>query len=153
MEIITGRKALDDTVPDERAHLVSWFRRVLINKENIPKVIDETLNPDEETLASIYRVAELAGHCTTREPHQRPDMGHAVNVLGPLVEQWRPTSQEEEEGFGIDFDMSLPQALQRWQADEGSSMMFNDASYSQSQSSIPSKPSGFADTFTSNDCR
>ncbi|KAK7379624.1 hypothetical protein VNO80_05088 [Phaseolus coccineus] len=152
MELITGRRALDDTVPDERSHLVSWFRRVLINKENIPKAIDQTLDPDEETMESIYKVAELAGHCTAREPYQRPDMGHAVNVLVPLVEQWKPTSHEEEEGYGIDVHMSLPQALQRWQANEGTSTMF-DMSTSQTQSSIPAKPSGFADSFDSMDCR
>nr|KYP57000.1 putative receptor protein kinase TMK1 [Cajanus cajan] len=152
MELITGRRALDDTVPDERSHLVSWFRRVLINKENIPKAIDQTLDPDEETMESIYKVAELAGHCTAREPYQRPDMGHAVNVLVPLVEQWKPTSHEEEEGYGIDLHMSLPQALRRWQANEGTSTMF-DMSISQTQSSIPAKPSGFADSFDSMDCR
>ncbi|KAF9662951.1 hypothetical protein SADUNF_Sadunf18G0107600 [Salix dunnii] len=150
MEVMTGRKALDDTVPDERAHLVTWFRRVLVNKDNLPKAIDQTLNPDEETFVSIFKVAELAGHCTAREPHQRPDMGHAVNILGPLVEQWKPTNHEEEGDSGIDLHMSLPQFLQRWQADEGTSTMFNDVSYSQSQSSIPG---GFSDSFTSNDCR
>ncbi|PSS23927.1 Receptor-like kinase [Actinidia chinensis var. chinensis] len=153
MEIVTGRKALDETVPDERSHLVTWFRRVLINKENIRKAIDQTLDPDEETFESICKVAELAGHCTAREPFQRPDMGHAVNVLGPLVEQWKPTSHEEEESYGVNLHLSLPQALQRWQADEGTSTMFNGLSYSQTQSSIPSKPSGFADTFDSMDCR
>ncbi|KAF8016319.1 hypothetical protein BT93_H1737 [Corymbia citriodora subsp. variegata] len=153
MEIITGRKALDDTMPDERAHLVTWFRRVLINKENIPKAIDQTLNPDEETLDSIIKVAELAGHCTAREPFQRPDMGHAVNILGPLVEQWKPTSHEEEESSGINLHMSLPQALQRWQADEGTSSMFNTMSFSNTQSSIPPKPSTFPDSFSSTDCR
>ncbi|XP_061373026.1 receptor-like kinase TMK4 [Gastrolobium bilobum] len=153
MELITGRRALDDTVPDERSHLVTWFRRVLINKENIPKAIDQTLNPDEETMESIYKVAELAGHCTAREPYPRPDMGHAVNVLSPLVEQWKPTNHEEEDTYGINLQMSLPQALQRWQANEGTSTMFNDMSFSQTQSSIASKPSGFADSFDSMDCR
>lgn len=154
MEIITGRKALDETMPDERSHLVTWFRRVLINKESLRKAIDSTLDPDDETYESISKVAELAGHCTAREPFQRPDMGHAVNVLGPLVEQWKPTTSEDDDGYGIiDLDMSLPQALQRWQADEGTSRMFDDFSISHSQSSIPSKPSGFADTFSSTDCR
>lgn len=154
MEIITGRKALDETMPDERSHLVTWFRRVLINKDNIRKAIDSTLeHDDDETYESICRVSELAGHCTAREPHQRPDMGHAVNVLSPLVEQWKPSTHEEEESYGIDLHMSLPQALQRWQADEGTSRMFDDFSISQTQSSIPSKPSGFADTFSSTDCR
>ncbi|KAF8047699.1 hypothetical protein N665_2863s0003 [Sinapis alba] len=156
MEMITGRKALDDSLPDERSHLVTWFRRILINKENIPKAIDQTLEQDEETLESIHRVAELAGHCTAREPQQRPDMGHAVNVLGPLVEKWKPSCQEEEESFGIDVNnMSLPQALQRWQQSEGTStsMFHGDFSYSQTQSSIPPKPSGFPNTFDSADGR
>ncbi|KAL2469461.1 Leucine-rich repeat protein kinase family protein [Abeliophyllum distichum] len=152
MEIITGRKALDETMPDERSHLVTWFRRVLIHKDSLHKAIDPILDPDDETYESLCKVAELAGHCTAREPFQRPDMGHAVNVLGPLVEQWKPSRQEEEED-GIDLHLSLPQALQRWQADEGTSRMFDDFSYSQTQSSIPSKPSGFADTFSSTDCR
>lgn len=152
MELMSGRKALDETMPDERSHLVSWFRRVLVNKENIPKSIDQTLDPDEETMESIYKVAELAGHCTAREPYQRPDMGHAVNILGPLVEQWKPTThEEEEENSGINLHMNLSQAVERWQADEGTSRMFDDLSYT--QSSIPSKPSGFADSFDSMDCR
>ncbi|CAA0383470.1 unnamed protein product [Arabidopsis thaliana] len=155
MEILTGRKALDDSLPDERSHLVTWFRRILINKENIPKALDQTLEADEETMESIYRVAELAGHCTAREPQQRPDMGHAVNVLGPLVEKWKPSCQEEEESFGIDVNMSLPQALQRWQNEgtSSSTMFHGDFSYSQTQSSIPPKASGFPNTFDSADGR
>ncbi|KAK6914364.1 Leucine-rich repeat [Dillenia turbinata] len=153
MELITGRKALDDTLPDERSHLVTWFRRVLINKDNIRKAIDQTLDPDEETYECICKVSELAGHCTAREPSQRPDMGHAVNILGPLVEQWKPTRHDEVESYGIDLHMSLPQALQRWQADEGTSTMVSDYFNCNSQSSIPTKPSGLADTFDSMDCR
>lgn len=149
MELITGRKALDDTVPDERSHLVTWFRRVLVNKENIPKAIDEALQPaDEEMLNSICRVAELGGHCTAREPFQRPDMGHAVNILSPLVEQWKPSTHEEDEN--IDFHMSLSQELRRWQANEGTSTMYG-GSYTDTQSSIPPQPSGY--TFKSEDCR
>ncbi|KAL9162190.1 hypothetical protein ABFS82_07G073000 [Erythranthe guttata] len=152
MEIITGRKALDETMPDERSHLVTWFRRVLINKDNLRKSIDSLLDPDEETYESICKVAELAGHCTAREPFQRPEMGHAVNVLGPLVEQWKPSKPEEDDG-GIDLHMSLPQALRRWQADEGTSRMFDDLSFSQSHSSIPSRPTGFSETFSSTNGR
>ncbi|KAK8703653.1 hypothetical protein V6N13_047303 [Hibiscus sabdariffa] len=154
MEIITGRQALDVTLPDEKSHLVTWFRRVLINKDNIPKVVDETINcDDEETMEMIFKVAELAGHCTAREPYQRPDMGHAVNVLGPLVEQWKPSTQEDDGNSGVDLHMSLPQFLQKWQADEGTSTMFGDFSYSDTQSSIPAKPSGFSTTFSSSDGR
>nr|XP_023923589.1 receptor-like kinase TMK4 [Quercus suber] len=123
MQLITGRKAVDDTLPDENPHLVTWFCKILNNKERIPMAIDQTIYPDEETMESIYRVAELAGHCTTHRPYQRPNMAHVVNILSPLVKQWKPTCHKLEHKFptfhgvediyGFDQHMSLP--LQRWQ--------------------------------------
>ena len=129
MEIITGRKALDDSQPEENIHLVTWFRRMLSNKELLPTVIDSAIEVDNETLSSIITVAELAGHCTAREPYQRPDMSHVVNVLSSLVEVWKPTKQDVDDVYGINFDMSLPEALQKWQAFEGRSTLdFTDSS-------------------------
>lgn len=120
MELITGRKALDESLPEEQAQLVTWFRRVLITKESIRKSIDPNLETGkEEIFESICKVAELSGHCTAREPQQRPDMGHAVNILSPLVEQWRPAEMDgATDWVGIDVNMNLPQALQRWRAGE-----------------------------------
>ncbi|XP_031476007.1 receptor-like kinase TMK4 [Nymphaea colorata] len=145
MEMITGRKALDQSQPEESSHLVTWFRRILIgNKGDVSKAIDPTLNlDDEETFNSISVVAELAGHCTAREPHQRPDMGHAVSVLAPLVEQWKPSSRDEETSEGINYDIPLSVAIQRWQANEGSTSMMTQSFYrgttsvENTQSSIP----------------
>ncbi|CBI26796.3 unnamed protein product, partial [Vitis vinifera] len=138
MEIISGRRALDETQPEESMHLVTWFRRMQINKESFQKSIDQTIDLDEETLASISTVAELAGHCCAREPYQRPDMSHAVNVLSSLVELWKPADLDSEDMYGIDLDMTLPQALKN--ADN-------------TQTSIPTRPYGFAESFTSADGR
>ncbi|KAJ8530116.1 hypothetical protein K7X08_036951 [Anisodus acutangulus] len=157
MELITGRKALDESQPEESMHLVPWFRRMHINKETFRKAIDTTIDLDEETLASISTVAELAGHCCAREPHQRPDMGHAVNVLSSLAELWKPAEVDEDEIYGIDYDMTLPQAVKKWQALEGMSGIDGSSSYigssENTQTSIPTRPSGFADSFTSVDGR
>ncbi|KAJ1410546.1 Serine/threonine-protein kinase, active site [Sesbania bispinosa] len=158
MELITGRKALDETQPEDSMHLVTWFRRMYLNKDSFRKAIDPTIEINEETLASIHTVAELAGHCCAREPYQRPDMGHAVNVLSSLVELWKPTDQNSEDIYGIDLDMSLPQALKKWQAYEGASHMESSSSslppsLDNTQTSIPTRPYGFADSFTSADGR
>jgi len=123
MEIITGRKALDVSQLEENIHLVTWFRRMLLNRDSFQSMIDGTIEIDEETHASINTVAELAGHCSAREPYQRPDMGHVVNVLSSLVEVWKPTEHDVDDIYGINFDMTLPEALQRWQAFEGSSTL------------------------------
>lgn len=157
MEIISGRRALDETQPEESMHLVTWFRRMQINKESFQKSIDQTIDLDEETLASISTVAELAGHCCAREPYQRPDMSHAVNVLSSLVELWKPADLDSEDMYGIDLGMTLPQALKKWQAFEGSSQLDSSSSYIASadntQTSIPTRPYGFAESFTSADGR
>ncbi|XXG41475.1 hypothetical protein AAC387_Pa01g1925 [Persea americana] len=164
MEMVTGRKVLDESQPEERTHLVPWFRRVLINKDNIRKVVDPSLDPDEETFESILKVAELAGYCTSRESYQRPDMGHMVNILSPLVELWKPSSSREDEGSNNSPHTSLSQVLRQWQTNEGTfgegtSIMGGDPyhhrtiSLDATQTSIPSKPSGFADSFDSMDGR
>ncbi|KAG6475245.1 receptor protein kinase TMK1-like [Zingiber officinale] len=158
MEIITGRKALDENQPEESVHLVTWFRRMQLNKDTFRKAIDSTIHLDEETFASISTVAELAGHCCAREPHQRPDTGHAVNVLSSLAELWKPSILDSEDSYGIDLDMSLPQALKKWQAFDDSSRFDGAtssfvASLDNTQTSIPTRPPGFADSFTSADGR
>lgn len=156
MELITGRKALDESRPEDSMHLVTWFRRMQIDKESFRKSIDPMLDLDEESFASISTVADLAGHCTGRDPHLRPDMGHAVNVLSSLIELWKPADPDSEELYGIDLEMTLPQALKKWQAFEGDSQM-GSSSYSTSmdntQTSIPTRPSGFAESFRSGDGR
>ncbi|KAF2316681.1 hypothetical protein GH714_042022 [Hevea brasiliensis] len=156
MEMITGRKALDDTQPEDRLHLVTWFRRMHTNKDTFRKSIDPTIELDEETLASISTVAELAGHCTAREPYQRPDMGHVVNVLSSLVELWKPAEPDSDYLYGIDLEMTLPQALKKWQALEGSNLDSSSSlatSGDNTQTSIPTRPYGFAESFTSSDGR
>ncbi|GMY18010.1 receptor protein kinase TMK1-like [Fagus crenata] len=154
MELITGRKALDESQLEDSLHLVTWFRRMHLNKDTFLKAIDPTIDFDEETLASISTVAELAGYCTAREPYQRSDMGHAVNVLSSLVELWKLAEPEGEDIYGIDLDMPLPQALNKWQAFEGMSNLEESSSSflpseDNTQTSVPTWPSGFAESFTS----
>lgn len=161
MELITGRKALDETQPEESMHLVTWFKRMHINKDTFRKAVDPAINLEEdETLASISTVAELAGHCCAREPYQRPDMGHAVNVLSSLVELWKPAQLNFEDCYGIDLDMSLPQALKKWKDSEGTSQVDDSSSSSayvagmdNTQTSMVARPFGFAESFTSADGR
>ncbi|KAK8522771.1 hypothetical protein V6N13_115724 [Hibiscus sabdariffa] len=157
MELISGRKALDETQPEESIHLVTWFRRMCMNKDTFRKAIDTTIELDEETFASISTVSELAGHCSSREPYQRPDMSHVVNVLSSLAELWKPSEPDSDDMYGIDLELTLPQALKKWQAFEGNSNLDDSSSFLGStdttQTSIPCRPPGFADSFASTDAR
>ncbi|KAI7727125.1 hypothetical protein M8C21_008077 [Ambrosia artemisiifolia] len=118
MELITGRKALEETQPEDSVHLVQWFKKMHIKKATFRKAIDPCLEPylDETALASVTIVAELAGHCCARESWQRPNMSHVVRVLSSLTDLWKPTESDPDDIYGIDLETPLPQVVKRWQA-------------------------------------
>ncbi|KAK7396761.1 hypothetical protein VNO78_17919 [Psophocarpus tetragonolobus] len=151
MELLTGLMALDEDRPEESQYLAAWFWHIKSDKKKLMAAIDRVLDVKEETFESISIIAELAGHCTAREPSQRPDMGHAVNVLAPLVEKWKPFDDETEEYSGIDYSLPLNQMVKGWQEAEGKDLSYMDLD--DSKSSIPARPTGFADSFTSVDGR
>ncbi|KAK4799029.1 hypothetical protein SAY86_024394 [Trapa natans] len=151
MELLTGLMALDEDRPEETQYLVGYFWNIKSNEERLVAAIDPTIDRKEGTFKSILAVAELAGHCTSREPGQRPDMGHAVSVLSPLVEKWKPFDDEEEEYSGIDYSLPLKEMVRDWQEAESKDMSYMDLE--DSKGSIPARPTGFAESFTSTDAR
>lgn len=151
IELLTGMTALDEDRPEETRHLASWFYHIKSNREHLRNAIDKSLDVSDETFEEVCVVAELAGHCTAREPQQRPEMGHAVNVLAPLVEKWKPVKDDLDETMGIDLGQPLLQMVKGWQAADGTST--GSLSLDDSKGSIPARPAGFADSFTSADGR
>lgn len=151
MELLTGLMALDEDRPEESQYLVGYFWNIKSDKGKLMSAIDPVLEKKEETFESISIMAELAGHCTAREPSQRPDMSHAVNVLGPLVEKWKPFDDDTEEYSGIDYSLPLNQMVKDWQEAEGKDFSYIDLE--DSKGSIPARPMGFAESFTSTDAR
>ncbi|GAU17507.1 hypothetical protein TSUD_340510 [Trifolium subterraneum] len=151
MELLSGLMALDESRPEESQYLAAWFWNIKSDKKRLMAAIDPTLDINEETFESVAIIAELAGHCTAREPNQRPEMGHAVNVLAPLVEKWKPFDDDPDEYSGIDYSLPLNQMVKGWQEAEGKDTSYMDLE--DSKSSIPARPTGFADSFTSADGR
>ncbi|XP_027342460.1 receptor-like kinase TMK3 [Abrus precatorius] len=153
MELLTGLMALDESRPEESRYLAEWFWQIKVSKEKLMAAIDPALEATEETFETITIVAELAGHCTAREAHHRPDMSHAVNVLAALVEKWRPVNDELDYYSGIDYTQPLPQMLKIWKEAESKEFSYDGTSLEDSRSSIAARPIGFADSFTSADAR
>ncbi|KAG4982443.1 hypothetical protein AAZX31_10G077300 [Glycine max] len=151
MELLTGLMALDEDRPEETQYLASWFWHIKSDKEKLMSAIDPALDIKEEMFDVVSIIAELAGHCSAREPNQRPDMSHAVNVLSPLVQKWKPLDDETEEYSGIDYSLPLNQMVKDWQETEGKDLSYVDLQ--DSKSSIPARPTGFAESFTSVDGR
>ncbi|XP_028051197.1 receptor protein kinase TMK1-like [Camellia sinensis] len=101
MQLITGRKAVIEleTEQDEFIGIVSWFHKMRMKNNTFHMAIDPTIDLDEEVLASINTVAELASQCCANKPSHRPDMSHTVNVLSGLVQHWKPSTSHCDEVF------------------------------------------------------
>ncbi|KAF5765342.1 putative protein kinase RLK-Pelle-LRR-IX family [Helianthus annuus] len=104
MELITGRRARGTTLEEESVPLVKWFLQTYKDEVTFRKAVDPALDLDEETLACVSTVAELAAHCCASKPHKRPNMSQVVNVLSYLVDPWNMSEPEYE---GVDIDMNL----------------------------------------------
>ncbi|CAL9126022.1 unnamed protein product [Musa textilis] len=142
MELLTGMKALDETRPDESRYLASWFIKMKSSTEKLKSIIDPSLAITDEAFDAVCVMAELAGHCAARDPYQRPDMRHAVSVLAPLVEKWKPVD-DEQECPGTDVCQPLLHMVEDWQAADGGSSG-SSLSLDSSKASIPGRPVGFA---------
>ena len=152
MELLTGMMALDEARPEEQQYLAAWFWHIKCDRDKLCEALDPTLDLNKLDDDSVAAVAELAGHCTAREPGQRPDMGHAVSVLAQLVEKWTPLDHDySDEYSGIDYTLPLNQMVKGWQESEGRE--FSYVGLEDSKGSIPARPTGFADSFTSADGR
>lgn len=152
LELVTGLMVIDENRADEQQYLVSWFYNNKWGREMIKDAIDNQIDAsNEETFQSICKVVELLGHCTAREPSQRPEMGYSVGVLSSMVQKWKPGEHDPDEAFGIELSQPLLQMVKGWQdadCESSSSLNVND-----SKGSIPDKPAGFAEIFTSQEGR
>ncbi|RWW18326.1 hypothetical protein BHE74_00014696 [Ensete ventricosum] len=151
MELLTGMKALDESRPDESRYLASWFIKMKSSTEKLKSIIDPSLAITDEAFEAVLVMAELAGHCAARDLYQRPDMRHAVSVLAPLVERWKPVD-DEQECPGTDICQPLLHMVEDWQAADGGSSG-SSFTLDGSKASIPGRPVGFAVSMASADGR
>eukprot|EP00245_Coleochaete_scutata_P011114 TRINITY_DN405_c0_g1_i3.p1 TRINITY_DN405_c0_g1~~TRINITY_DN405_c0_g1_i3.p1 ORF type:complete len:1035 (-),score=168.02 TRINITY_DN405_c0_g1_i3:1143-4247(-) len=114
MELITGRKALDERQSEDDMHLVTWLVPMIRDRAKLRQVVDATLDmEDEESWDALCKVADLAAQCTLRDPHQRPQMDNCVGLLMPLVRVWQPDRLLDDDSEAIDPAIQAS-ALRPW---------------------------------------
>ncbi|MCD7467912.1 hypothetical protein HAX54_005615 [Datura stramonium] len=84
------KKALDETMPDERSHLVTWFRRVISAKTTFERLLTRHWILMMKHMRAYPRLLSWLAIALLGNLFSDTEMGHAVNVLGPLSRQWKP---------------------------------------------------------------
>ncbi|XP_019453065.1 PREDICTED: probable serine/threonine-protein kinase PBL26 isoform X3 [Lupinus angustifolius] len=83
LELITGRRAVDTTRPNDEQNLVSWAQPLFRDPKRFPDMADPLLNkqfPEKD----LNQVVAIAAMCLQEEPEARPLMSDVVTALSFL---------------------------------------------------------------------
>ncbi|AES61149.1 putative protein kinase RLK-Pelle-RLCK-VIIa-1 family [Medicago truncatula] len=83
LELITGRRAIDTSKPNEEQNLVSWAQPLFRDPKKFPDMADPLLNkqfPEKD----LNQAVAIAAMCLQEEPEARPLIGDVVTALSFL---------------------------------------------------------------------
>uniref|UniRef100_A0A0D9VYA7 Protein kinase domain-containing protein n=1 Tax=Leersia perrieri TaxID=77586 RepID=A0A0D9VYA7_9ORYZ len=83
LELLTGRKPVDHTMPKGQQSLVTWATPRL-SEDKVKQCVDPKLN-DEYPPKAVAKLAAVAALCVQYEADFRPNMTIVVKALQPLI--------------------------------------------------------------------
>ncbi|KAL0562227.1 hypothetical protein IC582_002679 [Cucumis melo] len=84
LELLTGRRAIDNSRPSREQNLVTWGRHLLKDNHKLEKIIDPRLEGEYSNEGS-KKLAALAHQCLSHHPKCRPSMSSVVKDLEAIV--------------------------------------------------------------------
>lgn len=86
LELITGRKAIDNTKPHGEQNLVAWARPLFKDRRKFPKMADPLLQ-GRFPMRGLYQALAVAAMCLQEQAATRPFIGDVVTALSYLASQ------------------------------------------------------------------
>ncbi|CAD6234999.1 unnamed protein product [Miscanthus lutarioriparius] len=86
LELITGRKAIDDTKIQGEQNLVAWARPLFKDRRKFPKMADPMLQ-GRFPMRGLYQALAVAAMCLQEQAATRPHIGDVVTALSYLASQ------------------------------------------------------------------
>ncbi|KAF8083278.1 hypothetical protein N665_0786s0022 [Sinapis alba] len=99
VELVTGRKAIDITMPKGQQCLTEWARP-LLEEYAVEELIDQRLG-DRFVESEVICMIHAASLCILRDPHLRPRMSQVLRILeGDMIMDGNYASTPGSEGSG-----------------------------------------------------
>ncbi|GMP22800.1 hypothetical protein CsSME_00000658 [Camellia sinensis var. sinensis] len=86
LEIITGRKAIDNSRVGNEQNLVAWARPLFKDRRKFIEMVDPVLQ-GQYPLRGLYQALAVAAMCVQEEPNMRPLIADVVTALTYLSSQ------------------------------------------------------------------
>uniref|UniRef100_A0A1D1Y004 Receptor-like serine/threonine-protein kinase ALE2 n=1 Tax=Anthurium amnicola TaxID=1678845 RepID=A0A1D1Y004_9ARAE len=80
LELLSGRKPVDNSQPHGQENLVTWAHPLLTSREGLEQLVDHSLDGNYD-FDDMAKVAAIASMCVHPEVSQRPFMGEVVQAL------------------------------------------------------------------------
>lgn len=93
LEMLSGRRALDQNLPKNEQHLLDWMKPYLHGNRNLDKVMDPRLE-GQYSLLQAQKIASLAHQCLVRNAKTRPSMSVIVGKLREFIKLHDTGSQQ-----------------------------------------------------------
>ncbi|CAA7017735.1 unnamed protein product [Microthlaspi erraticum] len=85
LELITGRKAIDNTKARKDQNLVTWALPLFKDRKNFKKMVDPLLIEGEYPVRALYQALAIAAMCVQEQPSMRPVISDVVMALDHLA--------------------------------------------------------------------
>ncbi|CAI0381366.1 unnamed protein product [Linum tenue] len=86
LELITGRKAIDSSMPHGEQNLVTWARPLFNDRRKFSKLADPRLQ-GRYPMRGLYQALAVASMCIQEQAAARPLIGDVVTALSYLANQ------------------------------------------------------------------
>ncbi|CAH9109071.1 unnamed protein product [Cuscuta epithymum] len=92
LELLTGRRAIDNTRPTAEQNLVAWARPLFKDRKKFPEMADPALKGQFPT-RGLYQALAIAAMCVQEQPNMRPLVADIVTALNYLsAQEYNPQS-------------------------------------------------------------
>lgn len=96
-EILTGRKAVDNNLPQSEQKLIEWVKQFPSDSKRFRMIMDPRLN-NQYSRGAAQKVAKLAESCLRKNPEERPPMSRIVDILQQTITESELASNISEMG-------------------------------------------------------
>ncbi|XP_004487058.1 probable serine/threonine-protein kinase PBL5 [Cicer arietinum] len=86
LELITGRKAIDQRKPAKEQNLVAWARPLFRDRRRFSEMVDPLLE-GQYPVRGLYQALAIAAMCVQEQPNMRPVISDVVTALNYLASQ------------------------------------------------------------------
>ncbi|XP_016514114.2 serine/threonine-protein kinase PBS1 [Nicotiana tabacum] len=100
LELITGRKAIDSTMPQGEQNLVAWARPLFNDRRKFAKLADPRLQ-GQFPMRGLYQALAVASMCIQEQAPARPLIGDVVTALSYLANQVDDKRNKDDRGGRI----------------------------------------------------